>query len=104
MNAAVAGLRLGDQVLQNFIFRQAAILDGGIDARQILRHHSPGADIHVADFGVAHLARRQAHGTARGLQQSVRAIRQQFGVVGGFGCGDGVVGGIGAPAPAVENA
>jgi hypothetical protein len=85
--------------------RQAAIFDGDIDARQILRHHPPGADIHVPDFGVAHLALGQPDGAARSLQQRMRAGGQQLGVVGGARRRDGVVrGGIGTPAPTVKNA
>ena len=85
--------------------RQAAIFDGDVDARQILRHDAAGADIHVTDFGIAHLALGQAHGIAAGFQQGMRTGGQEPGVVGCGTLGDGIVrGGVGAPAPAVENA
>ena len=71
---------------------QRAVVDRIVDARQVLRHHPAGADIHVADFGIAHLPVGQADGAAGGLQQGVRALGQHAFEIGGMGRGDRVVG------------
>ena len=77
MTGAAAGFELLDQIDERRRARDVAAGDGGVDARQVLHHHAAGADIHMADFGIAHLAVRQADGAARGVQQAVRAILPQ---------------------------
>ncbi len=104
MHRAFRHLDLRNQIDKRRAMGEAAILDRHIDARQILRHHAAGADIHVADFGIAHLALRQADGAAGRGEQRMRILRQQPRVVRRLRLGDGVVGCIGPPAPAVENA
>jgi len=95
---------LVDQCQQDRPARKTAILDGQVDARQVLGDHPSGADIHVTHFGIAHLALGQAHRIARGFQQGMRPFLEQPGVIGRGGRGDGIVFGvIGPVAPAVEN-
>ena len=48
-----------------------------VDARQVLHHDPAGAEIHVPDFGIAHLAVRQADIQLRGVQEGVRAGRPE---------------------------
>jgi hypothetical protein len=47
------------------VLEELAIADRFGDAGEVLIHHSSGAQVHVADFGVAHLAVRQADVHAR---------------------------------------
>ena len=42
------------------VFEKLAITDRLSDASEILIHHAACAEVHVAHFGVAHLAIRQA--------------------------------------------
>ncbi len=104
MDRALARLRLGDDVEQRGALRETAVLDGEIDARQILAHDAAGADVHMPDLGVSHLPGGQADGMAGGRQQGMRTLGQQARVVRRLGFRDRVVGRIGPPAPAVEDA
>jgi len=85
----VHGLAGGDC----FIYRRAegrvleelAIADRFGDTGEVLIDHSSGAEIHVADFRVAHLAIRQAHVHARTGDQAVGLAggqTVQYGLVG----------------------
>src|SRR4029450_1243859 len=56
----------------------------------------------MADLGISHLSRGQAHVLSGGVQESVRTARPQAVERGRARLPDGVVGGIVAPAPAVE--
>jgi hypothetical protein len=105
MNGTRAFLGLGDHVQQHGAAGDAAILDGDIDAGQILGDDPAGADIHMSHFGIAHLTLGQPHGIAGGFEQRMRAFGQEAGVVGGARLGDGVVGrGIGTEPPTIQNA
>ena len=94
----------GDEGGELAVGRERAVGDRLVDARQVLHHHAAGAEIHVADFGIAHLPlgqpdmqlRRLEKGDRRGLGQAIEAGRlgAQNGVVGG---------GLVAMAPAVEH-
>jgi len=105
MHRALRRFRLVDQRQQHGTARQAAILDGHINARQVLGDDAARADIHVAHFGIAHLPLGQTDRIAGGGQQGMGTFAQQAGVVGRLGLGDGIVGIVaGAPAPTVQNA
>jgi hypothetical protein len=82
---------------------EAAVLDRGVHAREVLVDDAAGADVHVADFGIAHLAVRQADVFALGVHQGVRAVGEQAAPVRQPGLGQGVVLGLLAMAPAVED-
>ena len=45
-----------------------SVAAGAVDARELLEHHAPRADVEVAHLRVAHLPLRQAHGLAGGRQ------------------------------------
>ena len=79
-----------------------AVGDCAADARQILHDHAAGADIEMADFGIAHLAVGQADVVARGVQKAVRPVPPQPVEGRRLGLADGIVGGIVAPTPAVR--
>ncbi len=55
MGRAAALLERGDEACKMLIPGQRAVFHCLIDAGQILQYDPPGADIHVADFGIAHL-------------------------------------------------
>ena len=60
-------LHRGDECL---ILEEAPIVDLAVDERDRLDHHEPGAQVEMADLGVAHLARRQADVALGGMQQA----------------------------------
>ena len=100
---AAGGLQPPDQIRQHRVFRQAAVLDREADPRQVLHHHAPGADIEVADLGIAHLPIRQADIQPGGAQQRVRTGRPEPVEIRGLGQTDGIVRRVFAPAPAVQD-
>ena len=73
------------------------------DARQILHHHAAGADIEMADFGIAHLAVGQADVFAGRTQKAVRSGLPQPIESRRFRLAYGVIRRVLAPAPAVQN-
>jgi hypothetical protein len=87
------------------IVKKRAVLDCRIDAREILIDDPPGADIHVSNFGIAHLTVRQTHELALGVDQRMRAIVKQTSPVRQIRLRDRVVGLIAAftMTPAIEN-
>ncbi len=103
MAGAARRLQLRDQVRERRRAGEAAVLGGVADARQFLHHHAAGADVQVADLGVAHLAVRQPDIAAGGVQEGVRAALPQPVEVRLARLTDGVVGGFLAPAEAVED-
>ncbi len=100
---AAARFELFDQIAERRRALDVAAGDRRRDARQILHHHAAGADIEMADFGIAHLAIGQADVLAGGAQEAVRAVLPQPVEGRRLGLADGVVGFVFAPAPAVEN-
>ena len=60
------------------VLAQRAVGDRLVDARQILADHGAGAEVEVADLGVAHLAFGQPDGAAAGGQRRVRVGRPQL--------------------------
>ena len=58
MRGSAARLDLLGEIQQRGIAGEFAALHRPIDARQVLQHDASGADIHVPDFGIAHLAFR----------------------------------------------
>ena len=83
MRGAAALLELGDEVGERLVLGQRAVRDRHIDARQILHHDAAGADIHVADFGIAHLAAGQADDVSLASSSACGQSRMtvQFGVL-----------------------
>ena len=85
------------------VLEELAVADALVDAGEVLVDDPAGAHVHVADFGVAHLAGRQADRLARRDRAALRIPRQQRVVDGRARQRDGVVGRIRADAPAVED-
>ncbi len=85
------------------VLEKITVADALVDAREVLVDDAAGAHVHVADLGVAHLARRQADGFARGDELGVRIAHEQLVEHGRPRHRDGVVRALGADAPAVED-
>ena len=77
MNACAPRCRLCGQCPQRCMAGKASILTGHIDTGQILHHNPPGADIHVAYFGIANLSFWQADIRAGCCQQTGRPLRRK---------------------------
>src|SRR6185312_13367103 len=86
------------------VLGQRAVLDRLVDAGHVGHGNPAGAEIHVADLGIAHLAFGQADEGLRGVDQALRTGRRQLVVVGRPRIEDGVVLGIWPVAPAIEDA
>ena len=103
MHGSAFGNGFVDGGTEHSILLQLTVFDGFVDAGKTLIHHASGAEVHVADFGVAHLAVRQAHGFTGGLDQYVRILLQQAVPGRGIGVGNRIVGGFFTIAPAIED-
>ena len=101
---AAAFFQPPDQPRQGGVGGQCAVRDGGIDAADVLIDDAAGAEVEMADLGIAHLAAGQPDLGAAGLQQRLRARRHEPVVDRRRGLGDGVVLGFRAVAPAVQYA
>jgi hypothetical protein len=101
---SAARLKRVDQAGQRRVAGQRAVLHRTVDARQVLHHHAAGAQVHVADLGIAHLSLGQADVAAAGLDQGVRVVAQKAVPGGRVRLRDGIVGGLLAVAPAVQDA
>ena len=44
---------------QRWVGKECTILDRGTDAHEILHHDAARAEVHMTDFAIAHLSRRQ---------------------------------------------
>ena len=104
MAGAAVLLEDGDEAQKVGVLRQRAILDRIVDARQVGHGHPAGAEIHVADLGVAHLALGQSDEGLGRVDQALRAGCDQPLVVRSTGVQDGVVRPVGTMAPAVQDA
>ena len=100
----VAGLlRPSAQLEQNGPGEEATGRDGLVDPRQVLQDRLAGAEVEMADLGVAHLALGQADETFGRLQGAVRPALQEGVPVRHAGLCDGVDGRVVADAEAVED-
>ena len=82
--------------LQHRVARQRAVGDGLVDARQVLADDRAGAEVEVADLGVAHLPLGQPDRAAAGRQLRVRVARPEVVEDRRVGQLDGVAGPGGA--------
>jgi hypothetical protein len=62
---------------QQFVREEAAVVDRGADARQILEHAEAGPQVQVPDLAVSHLAGRQTDGLAGGLEATMRPLADE---------------------------
>ena len=104
MASAAGLLQRGQKLGQRRIPGERSVLDGVVDPWQVRHGDAAGAKIHVADLGVAHLALGQPDEGLRRVDQALRAGRDQPVVVGRAGIENGIVLGVRAMAPAVEDA
>src|SRR5579872_344783 len=104
MAGTAALLQVGDEPREGFFFRERAILDRLVDARQFGHRDAAGAQVHMADLGIAHLSLGQPDEGFRGVDQSLRAGGDQPVIVRRARIEDGVVARIGSETPSVENA
>ena len=92
-----------DGVGERFIREERAGADCAVDAGIFLVHHPPGAEVEMADFRIAHLAGRQPDGGLRGVNQGMGVLFPEPVPHRFAGSGDGVVLGILAIAPSIQN-
>jgi hypothetical protein len=85
------------------VLEEVTVADALVDAGEVLIDHPAGAHVHVADFGIAHLAGRQADGLARRDQLRAGVALRQPVVDRGSRQLDRVVFAFLADAPAVED-
>ena len=85
------------------VLEEVAVADGLGHASEVLIHHATGAEVHVADFRVAHLPIRQADIHAATRDQAMGLGGTQTVVDRRVGSVDGVVFGAVAVSEAVEN-
>src|SRR5258708_39540194 len=104
MSGAAASPERSNEAGEALVPGERTVFDRPVDARQLLQHDPPGADIHVANLGIAHLTLGQPDKEFARLQQGMWAGRQEAMPVWRLRQLDTVVGAIGAMAPAVEDA
>ena len=73
MGGAAALLQCRHETLEDRQVGDRTVGDGVINAGQVLKHHAPGAQVHVADLGIAHLPGRQADMAFRSVEMAFRA-------------------------------
>ena len=103
MNGAAVAPGLVDGAADRRVLTETPVADGGGNARKILVHDAPRADVHVAHFRITHLASGQANGFARCLDQDMRVVGPHLVPARGIALPNGVVLGLFAMAPAVQN-
>ncbi len=82
---------------------EGAVENGSVDAGHVHADDAAGAEVEMADLGVAHLAVGQADEVLAGAEEGVGVLAEEL-VVGGFaGLCDGVAVGFGAVTPAVKD-
>ncbi|KAF5035383.1 hypothetical protein DSECCO2_586260 [anaerobic digester metagenome] len=94
--------RLG-QVHEGGVDGQGAVLDGQIDAHDVLIDDASGPEVEVPDLGVAHLSVGQAHVAPHALQFPAGVFGQEPVHVRGPGQAHGVARSGRGLAPAVED-
>ena len=82
---------------------QRAVRDGLVDPREVLRHDRAGAEVEVADLGVAHLPGGQPDRLAARGERGVRVLGPQPVEDGRVGERDRVARAVGREPPAVEH-
>ena len=92
-----------DEGQEGGCFGEAAVFYGSADAGEFLTDDAAGADVQVADLGVAHLADGEADVAAAGVQEGAWSGLPEAVEVRGGCLGHGIVRLIFAPPETVEN-
>ena len=66
--------RGGKSFLRDFVSIELTVRDGFIDSREVLEDDAAGAQIEMADFGIAHLSIRKSYIGAAGAEFATRMI------------------------------
>lgn len=107
MEASIAILGSLQGLVYHLILSEIALLDGLVDADDVLPNNTPGADVEMADFGIAHETVREADGKGGGLElgetgTTLGQLVHHRGVGGGNGVA--ILGGLfGRDTPAVNH-
>ncbi len=67
-----------ERELEGRVRAKRTVFDRDVDARQRLVDDAAGADVHMADFGVAHLTLGKANGFAGSFNQSIWILGEQI--------------------------
>ena len=67
-----------DSRQQSRIVEKVAVFYFIVDTHQVLAHHSTTTQGHVSDFGIAHLAIRQPHRAAAGIERGMGVSGEIF--------------------------
>ena len=67
-----------DGIVDHGVIADGAGAASHVDARELLMHHTAGADVEMPHLGVAHLTVWKAHGLSRGFKLGVRAGFEQL--------------------------
>jgi hypothetical protein len=79
------------RLLDHVVAGKLVLPDGLVDADDILPHHTPSANVQVADLRVTHQTLGQADSERRGFELGeARGALGQFVHDGRLGCGDGI--------------
>ena len=103
VQGAAARIHRRARRIQFAVVEEAGVLDRRVHAGQVLVNDAAGTQVHVPDFGIAHLPVRQAHMTAFGMDQRMRRGGQQSVPVGQLGLGQRIVFGLVAMPPAIQD-
>jgi hypothetical protein len=95
MQGRIALKHPGQRFGKHLVGTEAAILDGPIDAAELLPDYPAGADIQVPYLGITHLPIREPDIASGSNKRSagIASVGKQLMKKGGVGSGDGVIGG-----------
>jgi hypothetical protein len=96
-------LRAPARLEERVVLVERAVLDGAIDAHEVLVDDPSGAEVRVADLGVPHLPLRQADRQPARLDGGVGELPHEGVHVRGARHRDGVRVALGADAPTIED-
>src|SRR5512143_1322903 len=90
MQVAVAPSQVANKIQQGRRPKELAALDILVNTRDVLINNASRADVHVADFAIAHLAIGKTDVEAAGSQGCRRVPPEHFGQIWCVGLRDGV--------------
>lgn len=91
VQTTVTGSGILESLLDDGVLAKLVLLDGLVNANDILPYNTAGANVQVTDFRVSHESLRQANCQRRGVQLSVSSLALvQLVHDRGLGVGDGI--------------